>query len=268
MSKLAGHRFAVIGAGNIGRILLERLTANGIPAADILICDSDPSRAEEASRRFGPHACSLTEEPLPRSEVILLTASPKATLGILKTFAPNLRQGQVVVSFAAAVPMSRLEAIVPSGVSVARVMPNAPSKVGRGMNPVVFGSSVTPEARQVIEAILQMLGETIEVNDDQMNWCIGLTGAAMRSLLPALEGMTLAGVEAGFAEADACRMAAQVLFGTASLVLRSELSIDEIKSLAPMEMLDEAALRQIFANAARAAKEKIDCLEQKLTNVF
>ncbi len=268
MNALLGKCVAVIGAGNIGRILLERLTASGIPATDILICDSDPSRAEEASRLFGPRACSLTEEPLPRSDVILLTASPKATLDILKALAPNLRQGQVVVSFAAAVPMSRLEAVLPPGVVVARVMPNAPSKVGRGMNPVVFGSSVTPEARQVIEAILHMLGETLEVRDEQMNWCVGLTGAAMRSLLPALEGMTQAGVEAGFAEADARRMAAQVMLGTAALALESGLSFEEIKSLTPMETLDEAALRQIFADAARAAKEKTDRLEQKLANVF
>lgn len=266
MNALLGKRVAVIGAGNIGRILLERLLDAGLSAEQIVICDSDPARAEEASRRFGPRACSLTEEPLLRSDVILLTAPPKATLDILKALAPNLRQGQIVISFAAAVSMSRLEAVLPSGVMVARVMPNAPSKVGKGMNPVAFGSSVTPEARQVIEAILQTLGESLEVRDEQMNWCVGLTGAAMRSLLPALEGMVQAGVEAGFAEADARHIAAQVMLGTAALTLESGLSIDEIKSLTPMETLDEAALRQIFVDAARAANEKTDRLEQKLEN--
>ena len=264
MNALLGKRVAIIGAGNIGRILLERLLDAGLSADQIVICDSDLSRAEEASRRFGPRACSLTEEPLLRSDVILLTAPPKATLDLLRALAPNLRQGQIVVSFAAAVSRSRLEAVVPSGVMMARVMPNAPSKIGKGMNPVAFGSSVTPEARQVIEAILQMLGESLEVKDEQMNWCVGLTGAAMRSLLPALEGMIQAGVEAGFAEEAARRLAAQVMLGTASLALESGLSIDEIKSLTPMETLDEAALKQTFADAARAAKEKTDHLQKRL----
>lgn len=264
MNALPGRRIAVIGAGNIGRILLERLLTSGIPTADILICDSDPSRAEAASRQFGPRACSLTEAPLLRSDLFLLTAPPKATLGILKTLAPNLRQGQVVVSFAAAVSMSRLEAVVPSGVMVARVMPNAPSKVGKGMNPVVYGSRVTPEARTLIESLLQTLGETVEVRDEQMNWCVGLTGAAMRSLLPALAGMTRAGVEAGFAEAEARRMAAQVMLGTATLALETDLSFDEIKSLTPMETVDDASLSQAFLDAARAAKAKTDSAERKL----
>lgn len=264
MKALQGRCIAVIGMGNIGRILLERLLTSGMPAAALTICDSDLSRAEEASHRFGPRACSLTEEPFPHSDIFLLTVPPKATLDILKTLASNLHQGQIVLSFAAAVSMSRLEALVPSGVAVTRVMPNAPSKVGKGMNPVAYGSNVTLEARTIIQSILGMLGETIEVSDEQMNWCVGLTGAAMRSLVPALEGMTRAGVEAGFAEEDARRMAAQVMFGTAALVLKTDLSFDEIKSLTPMETVDETALSQTFVEAARAAKKKTDRFQKKL----
>jgi pyrroline-5-carboxylate reductase len=265
MNALLGKKqIAVIGAGNIGRILLERLSLNGMPAAKMLVCDSDEDRAGKASIRLGPRACSLTDEALYASDIFLLTVPPKATLDVLKTLAPNLRQGQIVVSFAAAVPLSRLETVVPSGVVVARVMPNAPSKVGKGMNPVAYASNVTPKARRMIESILQTLGTTLEVKDEQMNWCVGLTGAAMRSLLPALEGMTQAGVEAGFAEAEARRMAAQVMFGTAALVLEGDLLIDEIESLTPMEMVDEVAMQQLFADAARVAKEKMDRLQQKL----
>ena len=264
MNALSGKRIAVIGAGNIGYILLERLMGTGVSADQMVICDNNPSRAEEASRRFGPRACSLTDEPLPNSEVFLLATPPKATLDILKALAPRLRQGQIILSFAAAVSMSRLEAVIPSSAAVARIMPNAPSKIGKGMNPIAYGSSVTPEARTLIESILRTLGEAIEIQDEQMNWCVGLTGAAMRSLLPALEGVIQAGVEAGFAEEDARNMAAQVMLGTATLVLESRLSFAEIKSLTPMQTVDEAALSQTFAEAARAAKDKTDRLQQKL----
>ena len=265
MNALLGKKqIAVIGAGNIGRILLERLSVNGMPDAKMLVCDMDEVRAGRASRRFGPRACSLTDEALYTSDIFLLTVPPKATLDILKTLAPNLRQGQIIVSFAAAISMSRLEAVVLPGVAVARVMPNVPSLVGKGMNPVAYGSHVSPEARRMIVSILQTLGATIEVKDEQMNWCVGLTGAAMRSLLPALEGMTQAGVEAGFSEEDARRMAAQVMFGTAGLVLERDLYFDEIKSLTPMETVDETAMQKLFAEAARAAKEKMDGLQRKL----
>jgi len=263
-SLLRKKNIALIGAGNIGRIVLERLSINGMPDAKMIVCDADADRAGKASRRFGPRACSLTDEALYTSDIILLAMPPKAIFDILKMLAPNLRQGQIVVSFAAAVPLSRLEALVPPGVSVVRVMPNAPSMVGKGMNPVAYSTNVSRVAKMLVKMILQTMGGTIEVQDEQMNWCVGLTGAAMRSLLPALEGMTRAGIEAGFAEEDSRRMAAQVMFGTAALTLERDLFFDEIKSLTPMETVDESAVQQLFVNAARAAKEKTDRLQQKL----
>jgi pyrroline-5-carboxylate reductase len=147
---------------------------------------------------------------------------------------------------------------------VARIMPNAPSLIGQGINPVAYGASVTPEARELVEAILAALGETLVVHDDQMNWCVGLTGAAMRSVLPVLEGMTRAGVEAGFSDADSRRMAAQVMLGAAALALKIDLTFEQIKALTPMETVDEAALAQLFFNAARAAQEKITSAQRKL----
>ncbi len=135
------------------------------------------------------------------------------------------------------------------------------------MNPVAYGRRVSPEGRALVEAILGCLGESIEVSDNLINWCVGLSGAAMRSLLPALEGMTQAGVEAGFSQANARRIAAQVMLGTAALALQTDLSFDEIKALTPMETVDEIALARIFADAARAAKEKVDHLQQRLENV-
>jgi pyrroline-5-carboxylate reductase len=123
---------------------------------------------------------------------------------------------------------------------------------------------LTPEARELVEAILRVLGESVVVRDDQMNWCVGLTGAAMRSVLSALEGMTRAGIEAGFSEADSRRMASHVMLGTATLTLKTDLTFEQIKSLTPMETVDEAALAQLIFNAAQAAQEKISTMQRKL----
>ena len=170
----------------------------------------------------------------------------------------------MVISFAAAVSLSQMEALIPPGVGVARVMPNAPSLVGRGMNPVVYGKALTTQDKGLVQEFLATLGDSLEVDDEQMNWCVGLSGAAMRSALPALEGMTRAGLEAGFDERQARRLAAQVMLGAATLALQTGLAFDEIKSLTPMETLDELALAQVFQDAARGDKEKTDRLEQKL----
>jgi len=256
--------YAIIGMGNVGRTLATRLLAVGIPAEGILICDSNSTRAESAAKEFNTRPVTLTDAPVCQADVLLLATPPKNTPAILRQLATMLTPRQVVVSFAAAIPLAQLEALLPAGVAVVRVMPNAPSLVGKGMNPVVYGTAVTSEVKALTEPILAALGKTLEVQDEQMNWCVGLSGAAMRSLLPALEGMTQAGVEAGFVENDARLLAAQVMFGSAALVLETRLSFDEIKSLTPMQTVDEQAVAKLYRDAARAAKEKIDQLQSKI----
>ena len=49
MSILLKKQFAVIGAGNIGRILLEQLLNANVPPAHLIVCDFDTERASAAA---------------------------------------------------------------------------------------------------------------------------------------------------------------------------------------------------------------------------
>jgi len=264
---LSEKNLAVIGAGNIGHILLERLRAAGVPNDHLVVCDSDKSRANAVAERFGIRSVILADEGACGADAILIAVSPRSVSDVIHTFSSWVCPCRLVISFAAAVPLANIEALLHPGTPVARIMPNAPSLIGQGMNPVAYGSSMTPQARELVEAILAVLGETIVVSDDQMNWCVGLTGAAMRSLLPALEGMTRAGIEAGLPEKDARRVAAQVMKGTAVLALHTDLSFDEIKTLTPMQTVDEEEVSQVFHDSARGAQEKIAQFQKKVIGI-
>jgi pyrroline-5-carboxylate reductase len=258
---------AVIGAGNIGKILIDRLRAVGVPTDHLVVCESDPERSLTLADKYGIRPVILTDETICKADAILVAVSPKSVADVIHTIADQLLPDRLVISFAAAVPLAHIEAMLHPGIPVVRIMPNAPSLIGMGMNPVVYGSSVTSEARKLVDAILAALGETLVVQDDQMNWCVGLSGAAMRSHLPALEGMIQAGIEAGLVEAEARKIAGQVLLGTAALILNTDLSIDQIKMLTPMQTVDETTLAQIYYDAALQAKSKIDMLQKKLTEL-
>lgn len=97
-----------------------------------------------------------------------------------------------------------------------------------------------------------------------MNWCVGLSGAAMRSLVPVLEGLTKAGMDAGLSDRQARRVAAQVMLGTAKLVLQTDLTWEEIKTLTPMQTVDEVKVMELFYDAARTARETIEGVQRKL----
>jgi predicted dehydrogenase len=59
MNTLINSRIAVIGAGNIGRMLLDRMCAMDVPASLISVCDSDPERAKSAAAVVGASVFDL-----------------------------------------------------------------------------------------------------------------------------------------------------------------------------------------------------------------
>ncbi len=75
----------------------------------------------------------------------------------------------------------------------------------------------------------------------------------MRVLLPALEGLIQAGVGAGISPGEARRMAARVSEGTAALLLETQMSLDEVRALTPMSLLDEEAMASMVRGAAERA---------------
>jgi pyrroline-5-carboxylate reductase len=266
MEALEGVRISVVGVGNIGQILVERLRAAGCNPDRLAAYDTDTTRATEVCRPAGIRpAATLTSPEIARADLLLLAAPPPAVCGIAESLAPQLGSGQTVVSFAAGVRLGWLETTLPSGVGVARVMPNAPSKVGRGFNPVSWGDRVSDEGKARVRAVVDTLGESLEVPEEQLSWWVGLSGATMRSLLPVLEGMADAGVEAGLEPPLARQVAIRLLQGTATLAELDTRPLSDLKRLTPMETLDEPTVRKIFLEAARNARSKVVQLEGKLS---
>ena len=81
--------------------------------------------------------------------------------------------------------------------------------------------------------------------------------------LPVLEGLIKAGTEAGLTPVQARDTAARVMLGTASLVLQTGLTFDELKAMTPLVTIDEDMLTNMIFNAARTAKEKMDTIQSE-----
>jgi len=265
LEPLADRRLALIGVGVIGRILLQRLEALHWPRQHLILCDADPARGARLQQEFKRKTCPL-EDDCCRADVWLIATPPASVLPTLQTISPRLQPGQLVISFAAGVPLHQLEALTPPEVAVARIMPNALSLIGQGVNPVAYGRGCSLQTLAEVQAILNALGENIVLQDEQMNWAVGLTGAAMRWLLPVLEGMTQAGLDAGLTAADARWLAAKMMAGVSALALETTRSFDEMKRLTAIQAADEDEIRRIFREAAHRAKAMAEALEQSLTD--
>ena len=254
LQALAHRRLGLIGVGSIGRILIQRLQALGLPQRQLILCDANPERGARLQRTFELKTCPLADECC-RADIWLIATPPAAVIPTLQTLGSRLKPDDLVISFAAGIGLSQLHAIVPEHVAVVRIMPNALSFIGHGVNPVVYGQQCGIQAMAQVQAILNALGESIVLEDEQMDWAVGLTGASMRWLLAALAGMMHAGLDAGLSAPDARWLAAKMMQGTADLVLETSFSIDDLKKMTAMQVADEEALTRHFRQLAHRAKE-------------
>lgn len=80
MKAFSGKQFAIIGADNIGRILLERPRQSGVPAEQLSLCDSAAEHATNVGRRLGVQVAGLHDDAVCQADVWLL-ATPPASSG-------------------------------------------------------------------------------------------------------------------------------------------------------------------------------------------
>src|SRR5918995_272770 len=75
-----------------------------------------------------------------KADPLALVVKPQDMGDLLDEIAGELRPGQLVVSLAAGITTVFIEARVPPGVAVVRVMPNTPALVDEGMAAIAPGS--------------------------------------------------------------------------------------------------------------------------------
>ena len=82
----------------------------------------------------------IAVEAARKADTVTLVVKPQDMGDLLDEIAPVLRAGQLVVSLAAGITTAFIEARVPEGVAVVRVMPNTPALVDEGMAAISPGS--------------------------------------------------------------------------------------------------------------------------------
>ena len=104
-------RIAVIGAGNMGSALVGGILKVGVADRDHLIATvRTPERAEELAARYGiPVTAGGNPEAVAGADIVVLAVKPGTLPKVLEEIRETLRGSQILLSLAAAVPISLIE---------------------------------------------------------------------------------------------------------------------------------------------------------------
>ena len=110
------------------------------------------------------------------SDVIFLGVKPQFLGPVLASLSHHITPKHTLVSIAAGWTLPQLEAALPPGTAVLRVMPNTPILVGQGASVYCLGSHAGDADRHVVHELLQACGVAMEVSEANIDAATAVSG--------------------------------------------------------------------------------------------
>ena len=255
-----------IGTGNMGSAL-ARAAAKSRRTERLLLAN----RTEEKAARL---AEELRAEPrsngevAARSQFLFLAVKPQMLEGMLEGIRPVLnarRDRFVVVSMVAGYDLAALRKLFGEDRPIIRIMPNIPVQVGGGVTLMAANPEVTAEEKTILRELLSASGMVTELDEHLLDAATGVTGCGPAFAALFVEALADGAVACGLPRKQALDFSAQMLMGTAKLLLETGEHPGALKdrvcspggsTIQGVRKLEERAFRAAVTDAVIAAYEK------------
>jgi len=256
---------AVLGAGKLGEALLGGLLRAGRDRNRLLVTTRRAERAAELSARHGVRSVS-TAAAAAAAGVLLVAVKPQDMAALLAELAPHVRADtHLVVSLAAGVPTGLLEAALPAGTPVVRVMTNTPVLVDEAMSVLSAGAHADAAHLDLVEDLLRPVGRTMRVPESQQDAVTALSGSGPAYFFYLVEAMTDAGILLGLPRQVAADLLVQTALGAAVMLrdtgehpvrLREAVTSPGGTTIAAVRKLEDHGVRAAMISALEAARDR------------
>jgi pyrroline-5-carboxylate reductase len=259
---------AVIGVGVIGGAIINSLLKSGyegkITAAEIQL-----EKIRELEK-LGIAVTSDNRKAAKESDVVFLCVKPNVLKTVLKEIRKEM-EGKLVVSTAAAVTVGFCKRVVPKARFV-RIMPNVAILVQESFTAYCCDDDVTKEDREKIKEVLDVMGRSMEVEEQYMDAVTAVSGSGPGYLSVIVEALTYAGLKVGLPRDLALISAAQAVLGTAKLVLETGQSAAQIRdsvttpggtTVEAIYEVEGSGIRQALMRAVEAATKKSEKIRKQ-----
>lgn len=252
-------RLGIIGLGTIGKAI-----AQGVHRAQPRIPLSGTRRGEEALPPFVSRCASNAALAL-ECETIVLAVKPQQMEGVLREIAAFTGGAHTIVSTCAGVPLERLRELLPHAGAIARAMPNIACEINAGVTGLAFEAGAPETVREVTQLLFGLLGEVAIVQEQHFDAVTAIGGCGPAYACVIIEAITDAGVKQGLPRAASRLFAAQMLLGSAQMVLQSHAHPAEIRdrvttpggcTIDALTALEDGKIRAALIAAVATAAEK------------
>ena len=253
-------KIAFIGTGNMGGALARAASLE--ETNELFLVNRHPEKAVALQREIGG---TVTEPAaaIAAADLIFLGVKPIALPALCEDIRPMLKEKRTsfaLISMVAGVSITALREMLGTDYPVIRIMPNTPVSVGEGM--ILYANA----AGDLLESFLYAMrhaGVFLPLEERLMAAGMAVSGCGPAFVDLFVEALADAGVAEGLSRKDAVTLAAQMVLGSAKLILESGRHPGELKdavcspggtTIQGVRKLEEKGFRSAVIEAVIAAK--------------
>jgi pyrroline-5-carboxylate reductase len=234
-------RVGFVGAGRVTRILVGGWRHVGLRLPSISAYDVDVAAVERV-RTIDSNVEAVTEQDIcSHRDVLFLAVHPQALSTVLSSLAGRIPRDMLVVYLGAKISLASLSRSLGGHIALARVIPNAPSIVGAGYNPIATMPGLSASHRSLLAALFDPLGKRVEVEEQKLEAYVLLTGMGPTYFWFQLDELRRLGIDLGLSETEVVPALQAMVTGAARTLFESGLPPDVTMDLVPAKPLEQEA---------------------------
>ena len=211
-----------IGVGNMARAIIQGLLKDDFPSANILVHSAHKTSYEPYAKQYQLTALESNSAVTKDADMIILAVKPYIVKDVLEEVKSELKSNQLIISLASGVAISDIEDILGSNTQpILRTMPNVNVEIGEGMIATVANGDLNQDPYQAGVKLLNKIGKTMEISEKDFPIFSALAGSAPAYAYLFIDDLSRAGVKYGLTKKQATEIAAQMVKGSAEMVMES-----------------------------------------------
>lgn len=266
---LNDFQIGFLGGGAMAESIFRGMIRSKAVSADkIHVFDIFPARRDAIiAMQLGIDVVDSVQDLLANADIVIIATKPNAVANALDSCRSTWSQRMLLLSICAGVKVATLvKSLNVPNPRVVRAMPNLPCSVGEAATAICCGSDCSPQDRANALAVMSNVGIVEEVPEGLMDAVTGFSGSGPGYVFMFIEAMADAAVLEGIPRMVARRLSAQVVYGSAKIVLeepkthpaelRNRVESPGGTTVAGTHAMEAAGLRAAVAAGVAAATKR------------
>jgi pyrroline-5-carboxylate reductase len=229
-----------IGAGRITRIILKAFKNQNASFEQIVVTDKNQEVLQKLSDDFpGIIAASDDLKFVMDNDIVFIALHPPVIMETLEKIKPFLDENTVLVSLAPKITMEKIGQYCNDHYKIARLIPNAPSAINQGFNPVCFSDGLSDPEKKLLRELFEKLGKCIVVAEEKLEAYAIITAMSPTYFWFQFRELYNIGMQLGLSDEECREGISDTVKASLDTLFNSGLSQEEVFDLIPVKPISD-----------------------------